>query len=64
MRIKDEVFGKEVLDSEIQIVGKVSDVIFDKETFEITELVKAMGDKVLIKGEDDIFWFIWLLKNI
>ena len=28
MRIKDEVFGKEVLDSEIQIVGKVSDVIF------------------------------------
>ena len=86
MRIKDEVFGKEVLDSEIQIVGKVSDVIFDKDTFEITdlvikktgfseqikssenivpiELVKARGDKVLLKGEDDIFWFIWLLKNI
>lgn len=86
MRIKDEVFGKEVLDSEIQIIGKVSDVIFDKDTFEITdlvikktgfseqikssenivpiELVKAMGDKVLLKGEDDIFWFIWLLKNI
>ena len=39
MRIKDEVFGKEVLDSEIQIVGKVSDVIFDKDTFEITDLV-------------------------
>ena len=77
MRIKDEVFGKEVLDSEIQIVGKVSDVIFDKDTFEITdlvikktgfseqikssenivpiELVKAMVDKVLLKGEDDIF---------
>ena len=77
MRIKDEVFGKEVLDSEIQIIGKVSDVIFDKDTFEITdlvikktgfseqikssenivpiELVKAMGDKVFLKGEDDIF---------
>ncbi|WP_407392599.1 PRC-barrel domain-containing protein [Methanobrevibacter sp.] len=76
MRIKGELFGKEVLDAEIQIVGKVSDVIFDKETFEITdlvmkksgfseqlkdsenivpmELVKVIGDKILLKGEDDI----------
>ena len=76
MRIKDELFGKEVLDAEVQIVGKVSDVVFDKETFEITdlvikktgfseqikasenmvpmELVKAIGDKILLKGEDDI----------
>ena len=76
MRIKDELFGKEVLDAEIQIVGKVSDVIFDKSSFEITdlvikksgfseqikasenlvplELVKVIGDKVLLKGEDDI----------
>ena len=76
MRIKDELFGKEVLDAEIQIVGKITDVIFDKETFEITdlvikktglseqikasenvipmELVKVIGDKVLLKGEDDI----------
>ena len=76
MRIKDELFGKEVLDSEIQIVGKVNDVVFDKDTFEITdlvikktgfaeqikasenivpmELVKAIGDKILLKGEDDI----------
>ena len=76
MRIKDELFGKEVLDAEIQIVGKVTDVVFDKDTFEITdivikktgfseqikasenivpmELVKAIGDKILLKGEDDI----------
>lgn len=76
MRIKDELFGKEVLDAEIQIVGRVSDVVFDKDSFEITdlvikktgfseqikasenivpmELVKAIGDKILLKGEDDI----------
>ena len=34
MRIKDELFGKEVLDAEIQIVGKVTDVVFDKDSFE------------------------------
>ena len=76
MRIKDELFGKEVLDAEVQIVGRVTDVVFDKDTFEITdivikktgfseqikasenivpmELVKAIGDKILLKGEDDI----------
>lgn len=76
MRIKDELFGKEILDAEIQIVGKVTDVILDKDTFEITdlvikktglseqikssenvipiELVKVIGDKILLKGEDDI----------
>lgn len=76
MRIRDELFGKEVLDAEIQIVGKVSDVVFDKDTFEITdivlkksgiseqiksseniipmELVKVIGDKILLKGDDDI----------
>lgn len=76
MRIKDDVFGKEVLDAEVQIAGKVIDVIIDKDTFEVTdlvikktglseqikasedvvpiELVKVIGDKVLLKGEDDI----------
>ena len=76
MRIKDELFGKEVLDAEVQIVGKVIDAIFDKETFELTdivikktgfseqikasenvipvELVKVIGDKILLKGDDDI----------
>lgn len=76
MKIKDELFGKEVLDADIQIVGKVSDVVMDKDTFEVTdlvikktgfsqqikdsenivpiELVKVIGDKILLKGEDDI----------
>jgi sporulation protein YlmC with PRC-barrel domain len=76
MRIKDELFGKEVLDADIQIVGKVSDVVLDKDTYEITdlvlkksgiseqikasenmvpmELVKVIGDKILLKGEDDL----------
>lgn len=76
MRIKNELFGKEVLDAEIQIAGKVIDVVFDKDTFEITdlvvkkagfseqikasedivpmELVKVIGDKILLKGEDDL----------
>ena len=76
MFIKDELFGKEVLDAEIQIVGKVTDVVFDKDSFEITdlvikktgfseqikasenivpmELVKVIGDKILLKDDDDI----------
>lgn len=76
MRVKDELFGKEVLDAEIQIVGKVADIVIDKATFEVTdlvikktgfseqikasenmvpmELVKAIGDKILLKGEDDL----------
>lgn len=76
MRIKDELIGKEVLDSEIQIAGKVFDVVMDKDTYEVTdlvvkktgfseqikssedvvpmELVKVIGDKILLKGVDDI----------
>lgn len=76
MRIRDELFGIEVLDADIQIVGKVYDVIMDRDTFEITdivikktgfseqikasenvipmELVKVIGDKILLKGVDDI----------
>lgn len=76
MRIKQELIGKEVIDADAQIVGKVSDVILEKETYEITdlvlkktgfseqikssenivpvEIVKVIGDKILLKGEDDI----------
>ncbi|MEE1134764.1 PRC-barrel domain-containing protein [uncultured Methanobrevibacter sp.] len=76
MRVKDELFGKEVLDADVQIVGRVSDVVMDKDTYEITdlvlkktgfseqikasenmvpmELVKVIGDKILLKGEDDL----------
>ena len=75
MRIK-ELVGKEVLSSDVKIIGKVHEIIFDEETFEITdlvvkkagiseqirdsenvvpvELVKAIGDKVLLKSDDDI----------
>lgn len=75
MRVK-ELVGKEVLNSDIKIIGKVHEVIFDEETFEITdlvlkkigfseqirdsenvvpvELVKTIGDKVLLKSDDDI----------
>lgn len=75
MRVK-ELIGKEVLNSDIKIIGKVHEVIFDEETFEITdlvlkkigfseqirdsenvvpvELVKTIGDKVLLKSDDDI----------
>ncbi len=76
MKVKDELFGKEVLDADIQIVGKVTDVVMDRNSFEVTdlvlkktgiseqikssenmipmELVKVIGDKILLKGEDDI----------
>lgn len=76
MRIKDELIGKEVLDSEIQIAGKVIDAVMDKDTYEITdlvvkktgfseqlkssedivpiELVKVIGDKIILKGVDDL----------
>ena len=76
MRIKDELLGKEVIDADIQVAGKVADIVMDKTTFEITdlvikktgfseqikssenlvpvELVKVIGDKILLKGEDDI----------
>ncbi|MCR5027070.1 MAG: PRC-barrel domain-containing protein [Methanobrevibacter sp.] len=75
MRVK-ELVGKEVLSSDVKIIGKVYEVIFDEETFEITdlvikktgfseqirdsenvvpvELVKTIGDKVLLKSDDDI----------
>lgn len=75
MRVK-ELVGKEVLNSDIKIIGKVHEIIFDEETFEITdlvlkkigfseqirdsenvvpvELVKTIGDKVLLKSDDDI----------
>lgn len=76
MRIKYDLFGKEVIDADIQIAGKVTDVVMDRATFEITdlvikktglseqikssenlvpiELVKVIGDKILLKGDDDI----------
>ena len=75
MRFK-EIINKEVLDGNIKVIGKVNEIIFDEDTFEITdlvikkagiseqfrdsenvipvELVKTVGDKILLKGDEDI----------
>ncbi|MBE6505070.1 MAG: PRC-barrel domain-containing protein [Methanobrevibacter sp.] len=75
MRSK-ELINKEVLDGNVKIIGKVHEIVFDEDTFEITDLVikktgiseqfresenvvpvdvvKAIGDKVLLKSDDDI----------
>ena len=75
MRFK-EIINKEVLDGNIKVIGKVHEIIFDEDTFEITdlvikktgiseqfrdsenvipvELVKTVGDKILLKGDEDI----------
>ena len=72
----NDVIGKEVLDGDVKVIGKVSEIIFDEDTFEITdlvfkkigfseqfrdsenvvpmELVKVIGDKILLKSDDDI----------
>ena len=55
MRVKDEFCGKEVLDANIQIVGKVSDVVFDKDTFELTDIVlKKTGFSEQIKSSENM----------
>lgn len=75
MRIKEFV-NKEVLDGNIKIIGRVHEIIFDEDSFEITdivikktgfseqirdsenvipvEMIKTIGDKVLLKGDEDI----------
>ena len=77
MRIKEDLINKEVLDGTANLIGKVIDVIMDKDTFEVTdlvikksgftgqikstgenvvptELVKVIGDKILLKSDDYI----------
>ncbi|WP_407422108.1 PRC-barrel domain-containing protein [Methanobrevibacter sp.] len=75
MRSKD-IINKEVLDGNVRIIGRVHEIVFDEDTFEVTDLVikktgiseqfresenvvpvdlvKAIGDKVLLKSDDDI----------
>ena len=75
MRSK-EIIGKEVLDGNIIVIGKIHEIVFDEDTLEITdfvikktgisdqfrdsenvipiELVKTIGDKVLLKNDEDI----------
>ena len=77
MRIKEDLINKEVLDGGAELIGKVVDVVMDKDTFEVTdlvikktgiadqikaggenvvpsELVQVIGDKILLKSDDDI----------
>ncbi|MDR2623739.1 MAG: PRC-barrel domain-containing protein [Methanobrevibacter sp.] len=80
MKVNQDVFGKEVLNTDGVIVGKVHDMEFDDETREIKsiivkkggltntlniskgeyvipfDMIKAIGDKILLKDafEDDI----------
>ena len=75
MRSKD-IINKEVLDGNVRIIGRVHEIVFDEDTFEVTDLVikktgiseqfresenvvpvdlvKTIGDKVLLKSDDDI----------
>ena len=75
MRSK-EIIGKEVLDGNIIVIGKIHEIVFDEDTLEITdfvikktgiseqfrdsenvipvELVKTIGDKILLKNDEDI----------
>lgn len=39
MRIKEDLINKEVLDGGAELIGKVVDVVMDKDTFEVTDLV-------------------------
>lgn len=72
MRIVEDIVKIEVIDDEAKVLGKVIDVIIDKDTFEVTDLVlkkpgfnnaedvipidmvKVIGDKVILKGEFDL----------
>ena len=75
MRSK-EIIGREVLDGNIKVIGKIHEIVFDEDTLEITdfvikktgiseqfrdsenvipvELVKTIGDMVLLKNDEDI----------
>lgn len=78
MRIVEDLIKKEVVNSDIMIIGKVTDIILDEDTMEITDIVvkktgiseslkssngenvvpidmiKVIGDKIILKGNDDI----------
>lgn len=39
MRILEDIIKKEVIDSDMKLMGKVADVKIDKDTYEVTDLV-------------------------
>lgn len=55
MRIKEDLINKEVLDGGAELIGKVVDVVMDKDTFEVTDLVikkTGIADQIKAGGEN------------
>ena len=55
MRIKEDLINKEVLDGGADLIGKVIDVVMDKDTFEVTDLVikkTGIADQIKAGGEN------------
>lgn len=55
MRILADIIKKEVIDSDMRIIGKVIDVKMDKDTFEVTDLVikkTGLSESMRFNGEN------------
>ena len=55
MRILADIIKKEVIDSDMKIIGKVIDVKMDKDTFEVTDLVikkTGISESMKFNGEN------------
>ena len=55
MRIKEDLINKEVLDGGAELIGKVVDVVMDKDNFEVTDLVikkTGIADQIKAGGEN------------
>lgn len=55
MRILADIIKKEVIDSDMRIIGKVIDVKMDKYTFEVTDLVikkTGLSESMKFNGEN------------
>lgn len=55
MRILADIIKKEVIDSDMKIIGKVIDVKMDKDTFEVTDLVikkTGLSESMKFNGEN------------
>lgn len=56
MRIKD-ILGKEVLNTKVEVVGKITDIEIDSETYQIVNLIVQKGnfsEKMSIKKSEDV----------
>jgi len=55
LRILADIIKKEVIDSDMKIIGKVMDVKIDKDTFEVTDLVikkTGISESMKFNGEN------------